>query len=258
MTFLFDKPVFGPIHSRRLGVSLGVNLLPTTHKICSFDCLYCECGSLHSQPLNSSKLPSRELIYNSLHDKLKEMSEAGILPNAITFAGNGEPTLHPNFEGIIDDTIVLRDKFAPNAKVSVLSNATQLHRESVVNALGKVNDCILKIDAGNEETISILNQPNCKYSLDNVIKKIKLMGSNLVIQTMFVKWNINGKEYDNTDERHVNQWLEIISLIKPPRLMIYTIDRDTPLQTMWKISKERLDEIGRLAQQFVPSVSISY
>ena len=128
--------------------------------------------------------------------------------------------------------MVLRDKFAPNAKVSVLSNATQLHRESVVNALGKVNDCILKIDAGNEETISILNQPNCKYSLDNVIKKIRLMGSNLVIQTMFVKWNINGKEYDNTDERHVNQWLEIISLIKPPRLMIYTIDRDPPLQTM--------------------------
>ena len=258
MTFLFDKPIFGPIHSRRLGVSLGVNLLPTTRKVCSFDCLYCECGSLHSELNTLSELPSRELIRSCLHDKLKTMTDNNMLPDVITFAGNGEPTLHPDFKCIIDDTIALKDEFAPNAKVAVLSNATQLHREDVINALKKINDCILKIDAGDEETIKMLDQPNGDYSLNSTINNITKIGSNLVIQTMFVKWRLNDKEYNNADDKHVKQWLDVIKRINPPRVMIYTIDRDTPLQTMWKTPKERLDEIATLAKMFVPSVSISY
>lgn len=258
MTFLFDKTVFGPVHSRRLGVSLGINLLPTNRKVCSFDCLYCECGSLRSDSKVDDSLPSRNEVAEALRTKLDEMAKDGVLPDTITFAGNGEPTLHPEFALIIDDTLALRDLYAPKAKVAVLSNSTQLHRKDVVDALHKVNDCILKIDAGDETTILMLDQPNSVYSLDSTIDLIKQMGDNLVLQTMFVRWEKEGIEYDNADNRHVMLWLDVLRRIKPKRLMIYTIERDTPLQTMWKTPKERLDEIARLAQDIVPEVSISY
>lgn len=258
MTFLFDKAVFGPVFSRRLGISLGMNLLPISHKICTFDCLYCECGALLKDAKRSSSLPSRQQIADELRSKLMEMKAENKLPNTITFAGNGEPTVHPDFRDIISDTLALRNEFAPEAKVAVLSNATQLHNDAVVEALNAVDQCILKIDSGNDDLIQQLNQPNCTYSLEKTIDNISKIENNLIIQTMFVRWMKDNVEYNNADEENVRQWLKVIERIRPPKVMIYTIDRDTPLQTMWKISKERLDEIAHLTEQIVPQVGISY
>ena len=144
-TILYDQIVFGPIHSRRLGISLGMNLLPTDGKICSFDCLYCECGFNKDRKTNH-RMPTREEVREALKERLTRMQAEGIAPDVITFAGNGEPTLHPDFESIIADTIATRDSFFPKAKIAVLSNATQLHKESVVRALSRVEDNILKFD----------------------------------------------------------------------------------------------------------------
>ena len=154
---LFDKVIFGPIRSRRLGLSLGVNLLPPTSKVCNFNCIYCECGwNTHDRkpPLNS-----REEVAEALRAKLCEMAAEGECPDVITFAGNGEPTIHPDFEAIIDDTLALRDELSPSARVSVLSNATMLHRQSVCRALAKVDNNILKLDSAFDATARLMNGP---------------------------------------------------------------------------------------------------
>lgn len=239
---LYTSPIFGPIHSRRLGTSLGINLLPATSKICSFDCIYCECGLNASHP-EKHKLPTREEVREALERKLISLKQQGITPDVFTFAGNGEPTSHPHFEEIIDDTLKLRDKHFPNAKVSVLSNATFLKRDSVVRALKKVDNNILKIDTVDLDYIHLVDRPNAAYDLDKILKTIKQFEGQAIIQTMFMKGTINGQSVDNTSDKYVDPWIDAVMEIKPREVMIYTLDRETPYPTLMKATKEELDRI---------------
>lgn len=249
------KHLFGPVPSRRLGMSLGVDLVP--HKVCSFDCIYCECGFTPKEYKEKVKLPTRVEVYRKLENKLQEMVEAGELPDVITFAGNGEPTLHPEFAGIIDDTIELRDKITPNARIAVLANATMNHKESVFNALLKIKDNIQKLDSAFEETVKLLDAPRGNFNLDKIIDGLVAFDGKLIIQTMFVRGTINGQAVDNTTEMEVSAWLELLKKINPRQVMIYTIARDTPVNTLEKVSLEELNEIANKVREAGFDVQVS-
>ncbi|RHJ94059.1 radical SAM protein [Parabacteroides bouchesdurhonensis] len=256
-TILFDKIVFGPVHSRRLGVSLGMNLLPTDGKLCSFNCIYCECG-LNEERRTHSKLPSRIEVKEALEKKLESMKAEGVAPDVITFAGNGEPTMHPEFAGIIDDTIATRNKFFPKAKIAVLSNSTMLHKEEVFRALNKVEDNILKLDSVLDSRIQQLNVPNSpSFTFDKLLQQLCRFKGNLIIQTMFLRGEINGVNIDNTTEAEINGWIEALKQICPKQVMIYTIDRETPVKALKKVSKDDLEIIADKARKAGFDVTVS-
>ena len=244
-TTIYPSPIFGPIKSRRLGISLGINLLPDDGKVCTFDCIYCECG-LNATRRTKSPLPTRRKVAAALEKKLQEMKEYGELPDVLTFAGNGEPTIHPHFGEIIDDTIALRDRLCPNAKVSVLTNATLITRDTVFEALKKVDNNILKLDTIDSEYISIVDRPTGKYDLEAIIGRMKAFEGKAVIQTMFLKGEVDGRNVDNTGERYVMPWIAAVKEIAPREVMIYTIDRETPIGTLQKATREELDRIVAL------------
>lgn len=255
-TFLFDKIVFGPVQSRRLGVSLGINLLPTNKKICSFNCVYCECG-LNGYTSGKPILPTREEVRIELEQKLKEMSDKEQKLDIITYAGNGEPTMHPDFSGIIDDTIDLRDRLSANTRIAVLSNAYHLNKEEVRQALLKIDDNILKLDSGLEKTIQQIDQPNGNFNLNEVVDNLKWFKGNIIIQTMLVKGEINGVDINNTNEVDIVPWLEILKQLKPQKVMLYTIDRDTPYDGLKKVDIEIINNIARKVEQLGISVQVS-
>ena len=199
-TFLFDKIIFGPVKSRRLGVSLGINLLPTNVKVCSFDCIYCECGWTPKKYEEKVKLPSRIEVRKKLEIMLTKMRSENQLPDVITFAGNGEPTLHPEFAGIINDTIELRDQLTPNARIAVLSNATMLHKKPVFNALLKIKDNIQKLDSAFKETVKLMDCPNGNFDLNKVVEQLIAFNGKVIIQTMFVRGSFKGNKIDNTTD----------------------------------------------------------
>lgn len=243
-TFLFDKIIFGPVKSRRLGVSLGINLLPTDTKVCSFDCIYCECGRNPKKYESKAVLPTRLKVKQKLQEKLEEMAGENMLPDVITFAGNGEPTLHPEFSGIIDDTIELRNLLSPKARIAVLSNATMINRNDVFGALLKIEDNIQKLDSAFEETIQLLDCPNKNFSLEKTVEKLTAFNGKVIIQTLFVRGSYKGKIVDNTSENEITQWIELLKKIKPSQVMIYTIARDTPVDTLEKIPLHELNSIA--------------
>lgn len=246
-TFLFDKIVFGPVKSRRLGVSLGINLLPIDHKLCNFDCVYCECG-LNTKGIGNSSMPTRLEVSEALEAKLLEMQQNKQTPDVITFAGNGEPTMHPDFAAIIEDSIALRSKYFPHAKVSVLSNSTMLHKALVVEALKKVDQNILKLDSGLASTIQQLNNPTGKYDLNKIVSQFREFRQNLIIQTMFTRGKVNDINIDNTTEADIDSWAAIIAEVKPSLVMIYTVDRDTPFEGLKKLDRSELDTIAKRLQ----------
>jgi wyosine [tRNA(Phe)-imidazoG37] synthetase (radical SAM superfamily) len=257
-TIIFPSPIFGPIHSRRLGVSLGINLLPPDGKLCSFDCIYCECG-YNADFKAKQPLPTREEVKNALESRLKDMQENGPKPDVFTFAGNGEPTLHPHFPEIINDTIELRDKYFPDAKVSVLSNSTLIFKENVRNALMLVDNNILKLDTINMDYIKEVDRPMGKYDVNRIIDNMKKFDGHIIIQTMFMKGlSPNGVNVDNTSDQYVLPWLEVVKNINPEQVMIYTIDRETPDQRLLKATPEELDRIASLIKKEGLSVSVSY
>lgn len=257
-TLLFDQIVFGPVHSRRLGVSLGMNLLPADGKYCSFNCIYCECG-LNEERRTRSKLPTRAEVKAQLESKLAAMQAEGVAPDVITFAGNGEPTIHPEFGGIISDTLALRDRFFPKAKVAVLSNATQLHRAEVVEALLKVDDNILKLDSVLDSRIRQLNVPaSSEFTARKLIEQLSRFNGRLIIQTMFLKGDVAGRSVDNTTEEEIDGWIEALKAIRPRQVMIYTIDRETPLHSLQKQPKEVLDALAARARKEGFDVTVSY
>ena len=243
MTSLYDNIIFGPIRSRRLGLSLGVNLLPIESKLCSFDCIYCECGWNDEHP-GKRRFNAREDVSAMLEDTLQTMVANGTPPDVITFAGNGEPTMHPDFEQIIDDTIALRDKHCPNAKVSVLSNATQIHREDVRRALLRVDNNILKLDSAFDETVQLVNKPQGAYTVARTVELLKAFEGNFILQTMFLRGEYLGKRVDNTTEEEVAAWLKLVEEMRPKQVMVYSLDRDTPCQTLEKVEKEELRKIA--------------
>lgn len=257
-TVIYPSPIFGPVHSRRLGVSLGINLLPADGKFCSFDCIYCECG-YNKDHRPKQKLPTREEVRNALEARLIKMTEEGPSPDVLTFAGNGEPTAHPDFAGIISDTLELRDRYFPKAKVSVLSNSTFIHKPEVFQALEKVDNNILKLDTVNLAYIHTVDRPNGHYDLSLIIEKMKEFKGKLIIQTMFMKGTTEeGTEVDNTSDAFVLPWLEVVKEIAPRQVMIYTIDRETPDQYLKKATHEELDRIVALLQKEGLSASASY
>ena len=256
-TILFPAPIFGPVHSRRLGVSLGVNLMPADGKLCSFDCVYCECG--FNKPSHSgSKRPSREQVKTDLEKQLQKMVEEGHLPDVITFAGNGEPTLHPDFPGIIDDTIALRDRYCPQAKVSVLSNATMAFKPDVRDALLKVDNNILKLDTVDPDFIQLVDRPVGKFDVNKIIDDLAAFHGKVIVQTMFLKGKYQGRDVDNTGDYYVTPWLKALEKIKPEAVMVYTIDRETPAHELLKATPDELDAIVARIKALGIDASASY
>ena len=247
-TIIYPSPIFGPIHSRRLGISLGINLLPADGKVCSFDCIYCECG-FNKDHRPTLPQPTREEVAQKLEAQLQKMQAEGQLPDVLTFAGNGEPTCHPHFAEIIDDTIRLRDKYCPKAKVCVLSNSTFIHRPQVHDALMRVDDNILKLDTIDPVYINKVDRPNGTYDVKTIIERMKAFNGHIIIQTMFMCGETEGNRegekvsVDNTGEEFVGPWLDAVKSIRPQQVMVYTIDRETPALGLEKATHEQLDAI---------------
>lgn len=258
-TVIYPSPIFGPVHSRRLGVSLGINLLPEDGKWCSFDCIYCECG-LNKERRAHLPLPTREEIRNSLEVRLKQMQQEGPQPDVFTFAGNGEPTLHPEFPEIIEDVRQLRDQYFPQARISVLSNSTQVLRPRVLEALVQhVDNPIMKLDTVNEDYIRQVDQPQGQYHVEDIIQALSSVGKHIIIQTMFMNGTHNGKDVSNVGEEFVAPWLKALARIQPRQVMIYTIDRETPISTLQKATAQELDAIAeRVQKELNIPCSVSY
>jgi wyosine [tRNA(Phe)-imidazoG37] synthetase (radical SAM superfamily) len=247
-TFLFNEIIFGPVASRRLGVSLGVNLLPVDCKVCNFNCVYCECGWTEPSAKDWN-LPTRELVKQELREKLTSMKSEGKLPDVITFAGNGEPSLHPEFAGIIDDTIAIRDSICPGTRVAVLSNATLVNDPSTQAALLKADQNILKLDSGISETINLVNQPESPVDVEEIIEGLKQFEGKLIIQTLFIRGSFQGKRIDNTSESEITAWLLALQRAGAKEAMIYSIHRSTPLDSLEKVPTEELEAIAERARK---------
>lgn len=238
---LFDSIVYGPIRSRRLGVSLGMNLMPTTAKLCTFDCVYCECG--WNQPVSHPVLPTREQVREALASHLVALSPNNL--DVITFSGNGEPTLHPEFSGIIQDTCALRDQYCPQAKISVLSNSTQLGRPDVVEALRMCDNRILKLDSAIDMTMRLIDKPvNPNLTVEQITEWLSLFDGDFTLQTCFLRGEYMGQIIDNTTSEELNAWYAMVDRLHPKQVMIYVIDRATPLQTLSKVPKAEMEAIA--------------
>lgn len=238
---LFDSIVYGPIRSRRLGVSLGMNLMPTTAKLCTFDCVYCECG--WNQPVSHPIIPTREQVREALASRLIALSPNSI--DVITFSGNGEPTLHPEFLGIIQDTCALRDQYCPKAKISVLSNSTQLGRQDVVEALRLCDNRILKLDSAIDATMRLIDKPvNTNLTVEQIAQWLALFNGDFTLQTCFLRGEYCGQTIDNTTSEELSAWYAMIERLHPQQVMIYVIDRATPLQTLSKVPAAEMEAIA--------------
>lgn len=236
----FDDIVFGPIFSRRLGSSLGVNILPSKGKLCNFDCIYCECG-WNKDGIAERKFPLLEDVKEALEEKMSKAASEGVPVDSITFSGNGEPTMHPDFPQIIDATLKCRDKYFPAAKVSVLSNATLIGRPPIAEALMKVDNPILKIDASSDELIGLMNKPVGRYRLEETIEVMLKFNGNFILQTMFLK----SPDFDTAAPAALEKWMEIVRRVRPREIMVYTIDRETPDKTLQKYTVEEMAEFVR-------------
>ncbi len=231
----FDEIVFGPIVSRRLGSSLGVNLLPSKGKLCNFDCVYCECG-WNRDGMADKVFPKFEDIEAALEEKMSRLTAEGVAVDSITFSGNGEPTIHPDFPEVIDVTLRCRDKYYPDAKVSVLSNATMIGRPAVAEALMKIDNPILKIDASSDELIMKINRPVGHYRLDEVVGAMMKFNGDFVLQTMFLR----SPEFDAAESEALARWMDIVRKVRPREIMVYTIDRETPDKSLAKYTVEEM------------------
>lgn len=242
-TSLHNSPIYGPIHSRRLGLSLGINLMPADGKYCTFDCIYCECG-FNSQRHTVTPRPTRHEVARALEKQLSAMASEGTLPDVLTFAGNGEPTAHPDFPNIITDTIALRNRYCPKAKIAVLSNSTMIMHKEVFDALLSVDDNILKLDTADTIYINKVNRPvSPSYDIGKIMSRMAEFNGHVIIQTIFMKGKTGGFDVDNTSEKYVTPWLEALKAIHPSKVMIYTIDRETPEPSLKKAEPEVMNAI---------------
>lgn len=247
---LFHSTIFGPIHSRRLGTSLGINLSPNDGKVCTFDCLYCEAG-YNAQGPGSTGLPSRSTVAEQLEAKLRQMKTDSRPLDVITFSGNGEPTAHPHFADIVDDVIALRDKYYPQVKISVLTNSTQLHRPDVEAALRRVDNNIVKLDSAIDSTINILDRPTSPgFNADDVISRIAKFGPQCIVQTMILRGSDDrGQQVDNTSDIEIDALIDAYRRINPREVMLYSIDRKTPARNLNKVERDELERIALRIRQ---------
>ncbi len=254
--FLFHEVVFGPVRSRRLGLSLGINLLPLHSKYCSFNCIYCECGWTPPVQEESLRLPSRSLVAEALERALKELVEENYLPDALTYAGNGEPTIHPEFPGIVEDTVRLRDKYVPGARVTVLSNSSRVHVPAVFDALLKLDDNIQKLDAGQERLFRLINNPVSQVDFRGMLESLARFRGRVIIQSMFLRGEYQGEVIDNTTEAAVSEWISRLQEISPSQIMVYPIARATPVHHLEKIPVPELEHIADAARSAGLTVSV--
>lgn len=246
--FLFNDIVFGPVKSRRFGVSLGINLLPETMKYCTFNCIYCECGLTSPDQEEKAKMYPTSVIISAMEERFKELKKKNLQPDNITYAGNGEPTIHPGFAQIVEKTISLRDSYFPAAKITVLSNATRLHKKPVCEALKKIDNNVLKLDAGSEHMFQLINRPTFPITLAEIVNQLKAFDGNVIIQTLFIRGIVKGEKIDNTTDKEISLWLNHLKSIKPSLVMLYSIDRETPEQNLEKIAKSELEDIAQKVQ----------
>lgn len=238
----FDDIVFGPIHSRRLGSSLGINLLPRDGKLCNFDCVYCECG-WNADGRCHAVLPTTEQVKEALAAALTHCMENHIHVDSITFSGNGEPTIHPQFSEIVDVVCTLRDSLMPSAKISVLSNATMLDRKEVFVSLAKIDNPILKLDSCSDDDVKYVNRPSGAYSVRKVMDAMAAFEGNFILQTMFMKSKV--ANFDSTSRERVEAWQSAVRKLRPREIMAYTLDRETPDKTLEKVTVEEMEAIAR-------------
>ena len=262
MTIIYPSPIFGPVKSRRLGTSLGINVMPGDGKWCSFDCLYCECG-LNKDHHTHTLLPTPEHISERLEETLKDMQDKGEKPDVLTFSGNGEPTLHPKFDVIVDKVLELRNIYFPDAKVSVLSNSTQLYRNEVREALMKVDNAIMKLDTVCPEYINLIDRPAGHYNLENIIAYLAGMKGHPIIQTMFMKGNITDEKgkivsVDNCKDEYILPYIDALKKINPRQVMIYTLDREWPVKGLEKADHDTMDRIGEKIRMAGFDTQVSY
>lgn len=250
---IFHSPVFGPVRSRRLGASLGINLMPLRRKVCNFNCVYCECGwtpqPSSGDPGPSSLMPSPEEVTTGLEKKLQSLVREGNIPDAITFSGNGEPTLHPQFRRIVAETAGIRDRLVPGTKVCVLSNAGTLHRPGVFEGLMSADLRIMKIDSAFEKTVRLMNRPGPDYSLDRTIRHLKRFRGDFTLQTLFFYGQVGGKNVDNTTEDELKAWYSLVDELKPRQVMVYTLDRTTPAPDLKKCPYDKLQAIAEVVRE---------
>lgn len=256
-TVIYPSPIFGPVHSRRLGVSLGINLMPGDGKICTFDCIYCECG-FNADRRPTLPRPTRSEVRDALSRRLEQMRREGPAPDVLTFAGNGEPTAHPEFAAIVDDVIALRDQFFPSARISVLSNATRAHLPEVKRALLRVDNNILKLDTVDPDYIRRVNRPAGVYDVRRIVETLCGYDGQLIVQTMFMRGSDQAGSVDNTSDSYVMPWLDAVRAIRPRAVMIYTIDRETPDHNLLKATHEDLDRIAALVRSAGIDCTVSY
>jgi wyosine [tRNA(Phe)-imidazoG37] synthetase (radical SAM superfamily) len=248
-TFLFSEHVFGPIQSRRLGFSLGINLLSVNQKVCNYNCIYCECGLTHQLTKEESVFVDKQHLMCLLDEKLADCIKNDTPIDTITFAGNGEPTMHPDFLPIVNEIVLRRNKLFPNAKIAVLTNGVTLDRKPIQAALKNVDKAIIKLDGGNNKTLQEIDQPKGKFDIDTLMKNIASFQGETIIQTMFLKGEINGHKIDNSIGEERLNWLEKIQTLQPKEVMLYSIDRDTPFTTLHPVSKTVLNEIAELVNE---------
>lgn len=256
-TIIYPSPIFGPVHSRRLGISLGINLLPEGGKLCSFDCVYCECG-LNSERRTHNPLPSADKVEECLKRKLEELRQEGITPDVFTFAGNGEPTLNPHFPEAVDRVIKIRDAYCPQAKISILSNATQIQRPEIREALIKFDNNIQKLDTVSRAYIYKVDRPQGHYDVEEQIMHLASFDGHVIIQTMFMDGTLDGESVCNTTPEYVEPYIEALKRIRPCKVMIYTIDRETPVKGLLKAKPEVLDAIAEQIRKAGFECSVSY
>lgn len=242
-TFLFKYLVFGPINSRRLGRSLGVNVLPISHKLCNFDCIYCECGE-DAEKITKLDFPSVEEIIEDLILKSQMLVDRSVAIDTISFAGNGEPTLHPQFDEIVYAVKNIRDLYFPKAKIAVLNNSTMLHKPRVMEALGVADFSICKLDAGDEESFDKINRPKGELSFDKVLRNLTLKKEGLIIQSLFFKGVNESNKLGNSSSEHISKYLRRLKEIKPENVMLYSLDRSTPVRDLKALSRTELNKIA--------------
>lgn len=244
MAILFDTIVFGPVKSRRFGRSLGVNLLPLGNKVCNFNCVYCECGWTDLNP-SQIRYFTQEDILNAVEQAFAGLQNKTSEIDCITFAGNGEPTMHPQFREIMQAVKILRDRHLPGKKLVVLSNGALLNTKKVVEGLMAADLRVIKLDAGTESMFRKLNKPLSSRSLDWYIEKLKGLRGNLILQTIFIEGEHEGQSLDNSSPEELEAWLLAVKAIAPQSVMLYSLDRSAPAPGVRALPKSKLDEICR-------------
>lgn len=230
--------LYGPVNSRRLGKSLGINLMPGAYKLCSFNCVYCHYGWTKKQTVDFGKyardLPAMDEVVKSVVNALKSTLEF----NFLTFSGNGEPTLYPQFAELVEEVVSLRDRYRSEVKIALLSNSTGLAQEKVLHSLSRLDYPVLKLDGGTEEKFNAINRPAREVNFSGIIDSL-CSAKDFYVQTVMIEGDPS-----NVREDDLQAYFQKISLIQPKEVHIYSIDRPVPNRDISLVSKERLEEIS--------------